>query len=229
MQEYQMTKWSRKFGGGRTVFTGENSSLTSGQYDTDIDTLPDIKDGFVPAGTPIKADDAERTIEIFYAFETNAVTAYTSGDTSFSVQVKKGWEGSRARVGMVLGECPASDLTAEVTDPLTITAIDRTNTNYDSITVSCSARTSTQIAEGTVLVELKKDSNDDYYVKVLPNALLPYDVVKDPNVLNMYGLDGLFCHPNGVLLTRRIPVIPSIIRTYMRAQDVYVRYSESKE
>ena len=228
MQEYQMTSWSRKWGGARVVFTGTQQNLTSGQYKADKDLFPDLVNGYVPASTPVLADDSARTIEPLYAFSTNAVTAFSSGDTSFSIQLKKGWEGSRVRVGMVLGVCPTTDLTAEVKDPLTVTAVDRTNVEYDVVTVTGAARTATQIAAGTEMIEIKLNGGK-YYSKVLPNGLLPYDVAKDPNCLAMTGLDAMFCHPNGVLLTNRVPVIPQAIRAYMRTQDVYIRYSTSKE
>lgn len=228
MQNYQTTSWSRKWGGARVVFTGTQHSLTSGQYKADKDMFPDAVNGFLPAGTPVMADDAARTIEPFYAFKTNAVTAFSSGDTSFAIQVAKGWEGSRARVGMILGVCPTTDLKAEVEDPLTITAIDRSNSDYDILTVSGAARTTTQIAVGTELVEIKL-VNAKYYVKVMPNGYFYYDVIKDTNCVAMNGLDALFCHTEGVLLTNRVPVIPEAVRAYMRTQDVYIRYSTSIE
>lgn len=224
-----MTRWSRNFGGARNVFTGIHRFLTSGRYTTDLDTLPDMKNGYVPAGTPIKADDVERTIEICYAFATSEVTSFESGATSFDLKVAKTtYEGSRAMVGMILGVCPVKDLELEVEDPLTITAVDRSNANYDVLTVTGTARTATQIAEGTELVEIAQ-SDSKYFVKVLPNALLPYDVVKDENAINMWGVDGLYCMPDGQFLTNRVPVIPKAVRDYMRNQDVTIRYSKSIE
>ena len=231
MQNYQMVAFTRSYGGARSVFTGNIKGVTSGQYRTELTDLPDAVNGCVPAGTPIKVDDANRLITIHYAFKTYAITAYSADDTSFDVQITKGYEGSRVVTGMKLGVVPTTvaGLSQAVTDVFTVTAVDRdTSALYDIVTVSCTARTATQIAAGTVLVELALVSGS-YYVKVLPNAFLFYDVVKDANAINMYGVDGLFCQVDGVLLERRVPPVADAIKSYMREQDVYVRYSLSQE
>lgn len=233
MQEYQSIKYSQSYGGFRHVFTGRGvKGISSGHYTLDFETVPNYLYGMVPAGTPVLGDEALRTIKIHYAFETYAITAYSSGDTSFDVKLKKGWEGSRCVAGMKLGVMPNSvaNLSAEVEDVFTVTNVDRTATAYDVVTVSCSARGGTQIASGTILVELAEQVEDsgEYFVKVLPNGFLFYDVAKDPNVAYM-NVDYLFCQPDGVLLTNRVPPIADVVRDYMRSKDVYVRYSVAKE
>lgn len=232
MQNYQTIKWSKSYGGARVVFTGSMTGVSSGQYTLDYTTLPDYLNGMVPAGTPVYADDEKRTVAIHYAFETYAITAYSADDVSFDVKLKKGFEGSRCVAGMKLGVMPNSvaNLSLEVQDVFTVTNVDRTSSAYDVVTVSCSARTATQIASGTVLVELAEQVEDsgEYFVKVLPNGYLFYDVVKDPNVAYV-GVDYLFCQNDGVLLTNRIPPVADVVRDYMRSKDVYVRYSVSKE
>jgi hypothetical protein len=45
----------------------------------------------------------------------------------------------------------------------------------------------------------------------------------------MWGVDALFAQVDGVLLTRRVPPIAPVIRKHMRENDVYVRYSNSRE
>lgn len=219
MQNYQMTQASRNYGGARVVFTGTVKGVTSGQYDVDLTTLPEVAHGFVPAGTPVAVDDAPnvRTIKVHYAFEVVA------GGTTTAVRVKKGWEGSRARVGMAVMVLPAAVATAGKS--VAITAVDRTNADYDVITIA----TLGSLAAGTILVEADKVSDDAAKIKVLPNAFLFYDVVKDPNAINMWGVDALYAQVDGVLLTRRVPPIAPIIREYMRENDVYVRYSNSRE
>jgi hypothetical protein len=133
---------------------------------------------------------------------------------------------------MKLGVMPStlSDLVAEVTDVFTVTNVDRTSSAYDVVTVSCTARTATQIASGTVLVELgeKVEGTEEYFVKVLPNAFLYYDIAKDPNVVYMNAAY-LYCQSDGVLLTNRVPPIADVVRDYMRSKDVYVRYSVADE
>lgn len=219
MQNYQMTQASRNYGGARVVFTGTVKGVTSGQYDVDLATLPEVANGFVPAGTPVAVDDAPsaRTIQIHYAFEVVA------GGTTTAVRIKKGWEGSRARVGMAVMVLPTTVDTAGKS--VAITAVDRSNADYDVITIA----TLGTLAEGTILVEADQVSADSAKIKVLPNGFLFYDVVKDPNAINMWGVDALFAQIDGVLLTRRVPPIAPIIREYMRDNDVYVRYSNSQE
>lgn len=234
MQNYQTTKWSKTYGGARKVLTGTIKGVTSGAYEVDLTTLPDYLNGCVPAGTPVKVDDALRTISIHYAFKTAAVTAYAENATSFDVKLTKSFEGSRVVTGMKLGVVPTTlaTLVAEVEDVFTVTAVDRDDsTAYDLVTVSCSARSATQIASGTVLVELAEQtpSSGDYFVKVLPNAILFYDLAKDPNAVYMGAVDALFCQVDGVLLERRVPPISDAVKSYMREQDVYVRYSQSQE
>lgn len=233
MQNYQTTKWSKTYGGARSVFTGSIKGVTSGAYIVDLTTLPDLANGFVPAGTPVKVDDALRTIAVHYAFKTAAITDYDENDTSFDVQVAKGFEGSRITVGMKLGVAPTTNanLIAEVTDVFIVTAVDRDEAAYDVVSVSCTARTASQIAAGTILVELAEQvpASGDYFVKVLPNAFLFYDVPKDANATYMGAVDALFCQVDGVLLERRVPPIAETVRSYMREKDVYVRYSLSQE
>lgn len=219
MQDYQKTQASRNYGGARVVFTGTVKGVTSGQYDIDLATLPEVAHGFVPAGTPVAVDDAPnaRTISVHYAFEVVA------GGTATAVRVKKGFEGSRARVGMAVMVMPAT--VTGTGKSVSITAVDRSNSEYDVITIASLGT----LEAGTILVEADSVSTDSAKIKVLPNAFLFYDVVKDPNAIYVWGVDALFAQVDGVLLTRRVPPIAPIIREYLRDNDVYVRYSNSRE
>lgn len=226
-----MIKWSKTYGGARNVFTGSAGGVTSGQYFVDLKTLPDGDYGCVPAGTPILIDDAARTIAIHYAFELYAQAATGAGAT-FEAKIKKGPEGSRIQAGMILGVAP-SDLSQATTDVYTVSTIDRTDARYDTVTVSNPnpGGEPETLAKGTVFIEMKEvgDNSGNYYATVLPNGFTFYDVSKHDNAILMYGVDGLFCQTDGVLLTNRIPPIADSIRDYMRSKDVYVRYSVSKE
>ena len=228
-----MIKWSKTYGGARNVFTGSASGVTSGQYFVDLKKLPDGDYGCIPAGTPILIDDAARTIAIHYAFELDE-EKQTGTQATFEAKIKKGPEGSRIQVGMILGEAP-SDLSVATTKVYTVSTIDRTNALYDLVTVtnpnSGGGGTSKTLAAGTVFIEMteRTGSSGDYYATVLPNGFTFYDVSKHDNAVHMYGVDGLFCQHDGVLLVNRIPPIADSIRDYMRSKDVYVRYSVSKE
>lgn len=229
-----MIKWSKTYGGARNVFTGSAGGVTSGQYFVDLDTLPDGSIGCIPAGTPILIDDDARTISIHYAFELYEEKA-TGTEATFQAKIKKGYEGSRIQAGMILGVAPATlaNLSVATTSVYTVSTIDRTGALYDVVTVTNpnEGGPSATLAAGTVFIEMTEDaeSSGDYYATVLPNGFTFYDVSKNDDAVLMYGVDGLFCQIDGVLLTNRIPPIADSIRDYMRSKDVYVRYSVSKE
>ena len=232
-QTLQMIKWSKTYGGARNVFTGSAGGVTSGQYFVDLDTLPDGSTGCIPAGTPILIDDDARTISIHYAFELYEEKA-TGTEATFQAKIKKGYEGSRIQAGMILGVAPSTlaNLSVATTSVYTVSTIDRTEALYDLVTVTNpnSGGASATLAAGTVFIEVTEDAENagDYYATVLPNGFTFYDVSKNDDAVLMYGVDGLFCQIDGVLLTNRIPPIADSIRDYMRSKDVYVRYSVSK-
>lgn len=229
-----MIKWSKTYGGARNVFTGSAGGVTSGQYFVVLDTLPDGSTGCIPAGTPILINDAARTISIHYAFELYEQTVTGTGAT-FQAKIKKGYEGSRIQAGMILGVAPSTlaGLSEATTKVYTVGTIDRTGALYDVVTVTNpnSGGTTATLAAGTVFIEMTVDTENagNYYATVLPNGFTFYDVSKQDDAVLMYGVDGLFCQIDGVLLTNRIPPIADSIRDYMRSKDVYVRYSVSKE
>ena len=145
-------------------------------------------------------------------------------------------EGSRIQAGMILGVAPSTlaGLSEATTKVYTVGTIDRTTSAlYDIVTVSNpnSGGTTATLAKGTVFIEMTKDTENpsNYYATVLPNGFTFYDVSKHDDAILMYGVDGLFCQIDGVLLTNRIPPIADSVRDYMRSKDVYVRYSAAKE
>jgi hypothetical protein len=229
-----MIKWSKTYGGARNVFTGSAGGVTSGQYFVDLTKLPDGDTGCIPAGTPILIDDAARTIAIHYAFELYEAKD-TGTEATFQAKIKKGPEGSRIQAGMILGVAPSTlaGLSVATTSVYTVSTIDRTNALYDLVTVTNpnSGGNTATLAKGTVFIEMSEvgENSGNYYATVLPNGFTFYDVSKHDNAILMYGVDGLFCQHDGVLLVNRIPPIADSIRDYMRSKDVYVRYSVSKE
>ena len=230
MYDYQRIASSRSYGGARAVLTGTIHGVSSGRFNAVLDALLDAVNGCIPAGSPIKMDDKLRTVAVHYAFEVAQEVSYLQNATSIVIRLKKGFEGSRAKIGMEIGLAP-STAAGEVAIPLTITAIDRTNAAYDAVTVSCSAMSSGgTIALGDILVEIAENADDNkYYIKVLPNAFTFYDVVKLPTAVELF-IDGLFCQVDGVLLTRRVPPLAACVKTYLREDgNVYVRYSTSEE
>lgn len=227
MYDYQRISSSRSYGGSRVVLTGTQKGVSSGKYNVDLATLPDAIHGCIPAGTPILMDDAAKTVEIHYAFSLVEAVTYALGAETMVLKLAKGFEGSRIRVGMIIGICPDAVSTV-VAIPLTVTAVDRADEAYDSVSVSCTAtEAGGTITAGTVLVEVADVSG--FYIAVLPNAITFYDVVKLPDAQELY-IDGLFCQADGVLLTRRVPPIAPSIKGYLAGVgNTYIRYSSSKE
>lgn len=219
MQNNNRVAGSMRFGGARTVFTGTQSGITSGRYNIELDRVPDLKNGHVPAGTPILMDDLTKEADIHYAFEV------LDGSTLTKTRVKKGFEGTRAKVGMALMIAPDEiDLAGT---SVAITAIDSSNAEYDELTHASLADSGTA---GVILVEADKVGTDAT-VKVKPNAFTFYDLVKDPNSVEMW-VDGMYTHVDGVLLERRVPPIAPCIKDYLASPtqgNTYVRYSKSKE
>ena len=219
MYDYQMISNTTSFGGSRNVFTGIKYGVASGRFKADLTTLPDAIYGIIPAGTPIKLDDTARTASIHYAFE-----VIGSGSTANTLRVKKGFEGSRLKDGMILMLTP-SGATATGTGAV-ISGLDRANADYDEFT--CAALTGA--TSGQTLVEATV-TGATATIKVLPNAFTFQDIVKHPYATYLH-IDGLFTLTDGVLLTNRVPPISLIIRTYLadpNGGNVYVRYSTSKE
>lgn len=227
MYDYQRITSSQSYGGSRVVLTGTQKGVSSGKYSAVLADLPDAINGCIPAGTPILMDDAAKTVAIHYAFDLYEAVTYATSATSAVLKLKKGFEGSRIRIGMIIGVCPALSVT-EVTVGFTVTAVDRTNAAYDSVSVSCSsAAAGATLAIHTILVEVADDNG--YFIAVLPNAFTFYDIVKLPDAVELW-IDGLFCQNDGVLLTRRVPPIADCIKDYLAGDgNTYMRYSSSQE
>ena len=88
MYDYQMTSKSTTYGGSRVVLTGTKYGVSSGRYKADLTRLPDMANGIIPAGTPIKMDDTLRTVDIHYAFEVTGFRAQLQTNT----ELKKGFK-----------------------------------------------------------------------------------------------------------------------------------------
>lgn len=218
MLDYQRISGSQKFGGARTVLTGTVYGVTSGRFNLPSDRVPASGVGLIPAGTPISVNDETRAADIHYAFE-------VVGGTTTAIQVNKSLEGTRAKVGMFVMVAPETiDGTGTA---VAITAVNTSNVAYDVLTTAALTGGSTV---GAILVEATA-AGADASIKVKPNAISFYDVVKHP--LNVETtIDGLFIQVDGVLLERRIPPIAPAVKAHLsdpNGGNVYIRYSKSKE
>ena len=220
MLENQIISLSQKFGGSRTVLTGALHSAVSGGFDIDKSLFPDAEYGIIPAGTPGKCDELDRTAEIHYAFE--VFEAALATDTT--IKIAKGYEGSRIQKGMALMLAPT---TATATGKaVEVEEIDRSNAGYDEITIEALG---VALPAGSILIEAD-GAGTAAKIKVLPNGITMFDYMKHPGAIQIY-CDFMFNMPDGVILTRRIPPIAPCIKAYMadaNGGNCFFRYSTSK-
>lgn len=212
------TKFSKKWGGVRKAYEGHEAPwmLTGGFKFPSLNVLP-ASGNVLPAFSPVKVDEQARTIEPLYIFKVKAVDTDEK-----TVAVYKGVEGTRAKVGMAL-ILLGSVLTQAATNATTVTAIDSSAEDYDVLTLADAPITSTTPwwAADDILAEA--DSTSSKKVKVVPNALTPYDTCVDEDA---YALDGdaVWGAPSPIL-ERRIMPLPAVIKAALKAADCVFRFS----
>jgi len=208
----QNIQFSDKIGGTRVVFEGHPSLLVGG-FDFDIAELPAYPN-VLPAGTPIKVDEAARTINIHYAFQ---VAEAVSNKTS--VKIVKGIEGSRVKAGMFVMAAP--DTATTTGTGIKINSVDTSAEGYDTITLASAAT----LAKDAILVEADK-SGEGAVIKVVPNALTDRDKRLAPGALSMNG-DGVWACDRPIL-ERRIPAVAPAIKKALAENECYFRWSNRK-
>lgn len=204
------TKFSKKWGGVRKAYEGHEAPfmLTGGFKFPSLAVLPD-KGNALPAFSPVFADEVARTIVPLYVFEVKAADGTT-------VSVVKNEEGTRAKVGMKLIVTP-DDLSEAAETVATITAIDDSASDVDVLTLD--------VAIGTVGGTLVEAGDDDK-IKVVPNALTPYDSFVDEYA---YALDCEACWgATAPILERRIVALPAVIKAALKNADCVFRFSPRK-
>lgn len=193
--------FSEKIGGACQVFEGKVYPLVGGAtFDlTMLPTYPNV----LPAATPINLNEETRKISVHYAFEVVEETSTTS------LKVKKGKEGTRVKVGMLLMAAPAT-ATAKGQSYL-VSAVDNTNAEYDLVTLGAAITA----AKGAILVEADGEAaSAEASMKVVPNCLLDRDVIKDPKAISVNGT-GVF-KSDAPVLTRRVPPICDAVKAALR-------------
>lgn len=203
------TKFSKNWGGVRKAYEGHEAPwmLTGGFKFPSLDVLP-ASGNVLPAFTPVKADEQARTIEPLYVFAVKTVDS-----ASKTISVAKNEEGTRAKVGMKLIVAP-TDLTAAADAVATVTAIDSTADDVDVLTVDAVVGE----ANGTLV-----EAGSDNKIKVVPNALIPYDTCVDEDA---YALDGEAAWgATSPVLERRIVAIPDVVKTALKDAGCVFRFS----
>lgn len=212
-----------RFGGARHCFsdpTGMEILLIGGQVKEE--RLP-LAGNRLPSGTPLLYDSDAKTIDVFYAFRvTEAVEA-----AGTSVKVEKIMNNTIAKVGMVVMKMPTT-VTATGTG-VTITAIDKSEEDFDTITLSAAVGT---LAVGDVLVEASA-AGSSARIKVLPNCMSYYDLELLPGFqLTMIPFNGMWALWHGEVYERRISPVPDVIKTYMQTNPglpCIFRYTQAQE
>lgn len=207
-----LTRWSKEWGGTRRCFESQPTILPGG-FKFKLADLP-AKGNVLPAGTPVFCDENARTIAPLYLFQVVSVDAENK-----KVSVAKDMEGTRAKVGMsliVLG----NDLSVAASTSWKVTEIDSTDSEVDVLTLDAAT---TGIDTKSVLAESGSDSK----VKVVPNAITPYDTCVDEDSFDCDG-DGAWAIYNTPILERRIPVMPAVIKEALVKAGCVFRFSNRK-
>jgi hypothetical protein len=205
------------YGGTRDVYGGKAQVTLPTGYSVPLGDLPKgdlLKPNVIPAGTPFYVDDENKMARPHYAFPVHSPV--TSGATQ--VQVKKGVEGTRARVGMFLLHFPTTEENIGYRgDGVAITAIDSSNEGFDILTVSAALPA---LVENDILVEATQ-AGSGAMIFVIPTATSYADIpVYGDETCQMVDL---VTH-NNVLYTRRTAPIHPAIRAYMYANGYFVRF-----
>ena len=205
-------KFSKNIGGVRKAYEGHNLPWMyyGGFKFPSLDVLP-ASGNVLPAFTPVKVDEVERTIVPMYAFSVKAVDG-----TKKTITVNKDVEGTRAKVGMKLMALGNSLATAAQT-VATISAIDSSASDVDVLTVD-----NVVGSAGAIIVEASADSK----IKVIPNGLTPYDTCVDEDA---YALDGdAVWGADAPILERRIVPIPDLVKKALKDADCVFKFSNRK-
>jgi hypothetical protein len=201
----KMRKYSMTVGGLRNVYGGKAEVTLPTGYNMALKDMPPVGN-VLPAGTPFGCDDFAKTAQPHYAFAVNAVVE----TTATQVQVKKDFEGTRARVGMVLMPLPNNITDLDYT-------IDDSNADYDVLTLSAAVGT---LAVDDILVEASAVGSGAT-IKVIPTATSFADIP-------CYGDEQTqlvdLVHICNVIYARRCAPVHPMIRNYMNTHGYFVRF-----
>ena len=202
----QVVKATKNIGGALVVFEGHPELLVGG-FNFDLNDLPAAGD-VLPCGTPVHCDEATRKI-------TPIITGKVVSVDGTTVTVEdNGFGNVPFKVGATVAELPA-DLSSAASYYATVSA-----KNGNVLTLSGAI---TGLAANDVLVVVDADTKK---VKAVPNALLPYDVVRDEAAISVDG-DGMIANDRPVL-ERRMPAINDAIKTAVQANGHKIVFSDRK-
>lgn len=202
----QIVKASSKFGGSLVVFEGKPELLVGG-FNFNLDDLPAPGD-VLPCGTPVNCDEETRVITPVITGKVNSV------DSTKVVVDDKGFGNTAFKVGSTVAKL-GSDLTQAATYYATVASKDG-----NELTLSGAI---TGLVANDILVEVDATTKK---VKAIPNALTPYDIVRDANAISVDG-DGAYKNDRPVL-ERRMPAINDAIKTALANAGCQFKWSNRK-
>ena len=222
----QVVKASGNFGGTLVVFEGKPELLVGG-FNFDLDDLP-APGVVLPCGTPVNCDESTRKITPLITAKVASIVADT--DSKKIKLVDNGFGSTPFKVG---------DLVAEINDTL---ANEYTNTpaagstpasytfvkvvEVDGLTITLENAIS-GLAANDILVQVAEDNTTHKgAIKATPNALLPYDVVRDGNAISVDG-DGMWANDRPIL-ERRMPIVTDAIKTALKNAGCVFKWSNRK-
>lgn len=196
----------RKLGGALVVFEGHPQLLVGG-FNYDLNELPPA--GVVlPCGTPVYCDEANRTI-------TPIITAKVKSRQGAKITFETyGFDQCAFKVGDVIGMLP-DDLSKASEAYSTVTAVDGNS-------VTLQAEVPTMTANGVIAVL----NPANHKIKAMPNAITPYDVVRDADAISVDG-DGMIGNDRP-LLERRMPPYNDALKAAVQANGHKLTFSNRK-
>jgi len=205
----QIVKGNSKFGGTLVVFEGKPELLVGG-FNFNLDDLPAAGD-VLPCGTPVYCDEQARTITPVI---TAKIAAVDATDNKVITLADNGFAQTALKVGDVVGLLPAN--LANAASAYAQVAAKEGNV----ITLSASIQGAA--ADGVLAVV----DGTSHKVKAVPNALLPYDVVRDAAAISVDG-DGMWSNDRPIL-ERRMPPVNDAIKEALAAAGCQFRWSNRK-
>lgn len=196
----------RKFGGALVVFEGHPQLLVGG-FNYDLNDLPPAG-AVLPCGTPVYCDEATRTI-------TPIITAKVKSRSGKKITFETyGFDQCPFKPGDVIGIL--QDNIGQASEAYS------TVVSVEGNSVTLEAEVPTMTANGIVAVL----NPSTHKIKALPNAITPYDVVRDADAISVDG-DGMIGNDRP-LLERRMPPYNTALKEAVQANGHKLTFSNRK-
>lgn len=222
----QIVKASSSFGGARVVFEGKPELLVGG-FNFTLDDLP-APGVVLPCGTPVNCDESTRKITPLITAKVESIVADT--DSKKLKLVDNGFGTTPFKVG---------DMIAEINDTLAneytnTAAVGSTPASYtfvkivevDGLYITLENAVANLAANDIIVQVAENTSTHKGAIKATPNALLPYDVVRDANAISVDG-DGMWANDRPIL-ERRMPILTDAIKTALKNAGCVFKWSNRK-